>query len=496
MIAVTGEVVMQFSSFIFLCFFPIVVAGFWLVPGSWKKFWLLVTSIVFIMGASVYAVAILFLITAFSFIFGWLLGGNVEKGKDNRFLLWSGIICCLLPLILMKYHDFLPDIWGDGIWKERIYSLTAPVGISFYTLQAIGYLIDVYRGEEKAELNPFYYILYMSYFPKFISGPLMGTKDFFNQIKILSDWKFSEEDTKKGLLLMMWGYFQKLILSDNLAILVARIYDFWEGYSGTVISIGTVLFAIQLYADFAGYSCIAIGASRILGVKIDNNFRQPYFAAGIREFWRRWHISLSLWLRKYIYISLGGNRKGTLCKYRNILITFLVSGLWHGASWSFMAWGGLHGIYQILEDCLNKLCQKKLSRKKGGKKGWGLGVVRRMFTFMLVVVAWLFFRASGLKTALRMFLKCMTDVNLMNLFDGTFLMMGLSKFELTVVFIALVLLLIVDILHEKQKSITVWLNSRNRIFRWGCYLGMLLILFIAVVRQFGGEASGFIYAQF
>ena len=310
---------MQFSSFIFLCFFPVVVVGFWLVPGRWKKFWLLVTSIVFIMGASVYAVAILFLITAFSFLFGWLLEGKAEKGKGNRFLLWSGIICCLLPLILMKYHDFLPDIWGDGIWKEWIYSLTAPVGISFYTLQAVGYLIDVYRGEERAERNPFYYILYMSYFPKFISGPLMGTKDLLNQIKNLSDWRCSEEDTKKGLLLMMWGYFQKLILSDHLAILVARIYDFWEGYSGTVISIGTVLFAIQLYADFAGYSCIAIGASRILGIKIDNNFRQPYFAAGIREFWRRWHISLSLWLRKYIYISLGGNRKGTLCKYRNIL---------------------------------------------------------------------------------------------------------------------------------------------------------------------------------
>ena len=486
---------MLFSSFIFLCFFPIVVLGFWLIPGKWKKFWLLVTSMVFIMSASVYAVIILLLVAAFSFAFGLLLEYNAKKGKNNLFLLWSGILGCLLPLILLKYHDFLPNILGDSNWKERIYSLTAPVGISFYTLQAIGYLTDVYRREEKAESNPLHYILYLSYFPKFISGPLMGTKDFLEQVKELSSWKFNEEETKEGLLLMMWGYFQKLILSDHLAILVTRIYDFWEGYSGTVICAGTVLFAIQLYADFAGYSCMAIGASRILGIKIDANFRQPYFASGIKDFWRRWHISLSSWLRKYIYIPLGGNRKGTICKYRNILVTFLASGLWHGASWSFVAWGALHGIYQILEDCLQKVLPKgKKPQRKWQKKC--LDAMRHLFVFVLVSAAWLFFRASGLKTALRMFIKCVIDINFINLFDGTFLMMGLSKFELAVLLVAVVLLLIADILHEKQKSITPWLNGRSRIFRWFFYLGMVFILFIAAVRQFGGEASGFIYAQF
>lgn len=486
---------MLFSSFAFLCFFPIVVIGFWVVPGRWKKFWLLLTSLVFIMSTSVYAVKIFLLITAFSFVFGLLLGNRVQKKKNSRFLLWSGIICCLIPLILLKYNDFLPNIWGNGIWKERVCSLTVPIGISFYVLQALGYLVDIYRQEEKAELNLFNYALYLSYFPKFVSGPLAGSKDFLEQIEGLHKWKFDEQETKKGLLLMMWGYFQKFILADHLAILVTRIYDFWEGYSGTVICIGTFLFAIQLYADFAGYSCIAVGASRILGIKIKNNFRQPYLAAGIKDFWRRWHISLSLWLRKYIYISLGGNRGGAIKKYRNILITFLISGLWHGASWSFVAWGGLHGIYQILEDFLKKVCSKENGMQGiWGKKCWR--VAEHLFTFILVVAAWLFFRASGLKTALKMLIKCMTDVNLKNLYDGTFLMMGLSGFELALVFIGMIFLLIVDILHEKQKSITAWLSRRNRILRWGCYLGMLFILFIAGTRQFGREATSFIYAQF
>ena len=486
---------MLFSSFTFLCFFPIVVIGFWAVPGKWKKFWLLLTSFTFVMSASVNAMVILLLLIVFSFLFGLLLGKSAEKGKKNIFLLWGGVIFCLLPLILLKYHNFLPDIWGNSFWKDKISSLTAPVGISFYTLEAIGYLVDVYRQEGRAEKNLFNYILYMSYFPKFVSGPLAGSKNFLEQIKKLPDWKFDEQETKKGLLLMMWGYFQKLIVADQLAVLVTRIYDFWEGYSGTVIWIGTFFFAIQLYADFAGYSCIAIGASQILGIKIENNFRQPYFASGIKNFWRRWHISLSLWLRKYIYIPLGGNRKGIIYKYRNILVTFLVSGLWHGASWSFVAWGGLHGIYQILEDLLKKVFPKE-NGISGSLHGKCLNTVQRLFVFMLVVIAWLFFRASGLKTALRMLFKCMTDINLINLFDGTFLLMGLSGFELMVVFIAMLLLLIVDILHERQKSIMVWLDSRSRMLRWGCYLGMLFIIFIAAVRQFGGEASGFIYAQF
>lgn len=486
---------MLFSSFTFLCFFPIVVIGFWIVPGKWKKFWLLLTSFIFVMSASVYAVGILLLIVAFSFAFGLLLEKSVEKDKKNIFLLWSGIIFCLLPLILLKYHNFLPDIGGNSICKEKISSLTAPVGISFYTLEAIGYLVDVYRQEEKAEKNLFNYTLYISYFPKFVSGPLAGSKNFLGQIKRMPEWKFDEQATKKGLLLMMWGYFQKLILSDYLAVLVTRIYDFWEGYSGTVILIGTFFFAIQLYADFAGYSCIAVGASQILGIKLENNFRQPYFASGIKDFWRRWHISLSLWLRKYIYIPLGGNRKGILCKYRNILVTFLVSGLWHGASWSFVAWGALHGIYQILEDLLKKVFPKR-NGISGSLQRKCLNTVQHLFVFVLVVNAWLFFRASGLKTALRMLIKCMTDINLKNLFDGTFLLMGLSGFELMAVFIAMLLLLVVDILHERRKSITVWLDCRSRILRWGCYLGMLFILFVAAVRQFGGEASGFIYAQF
>lgn len=486
---------MLFNSFIFLCFFPIVVLGFWIAPKKFRYIWLLLASSYFIFYESGYAAAVTMLITILSYCIGLWLDKKRKKGKNGKLLLTGGIILCLIPLALLKYSLFLLDIFGYDIERTGIYRLSLPIGISFYTLQAIAYLTDIYRGGLGCEKNLLKYALFLSFFPKFISGPLTNSKTFLQQIGSLSNVRFKEKEIKSGLIFIMWGYFQKVVLADNLAVLVTRIYDYWEAYSGTVILTGTIIFAIQLYADFAGYTYIAKGTSLIVGIKLEDNFKQPYLATGIKDFWRRWHISLSLWLREYIYIPLGGNRKGTVRKYLNLMITFLISGLWHGASWGFLAWGSLHGIYQILEDLLKKVFPKE-NGISGELQKKCLNTVRHLAVFMLVVIAWLFFRASGLKTALRMLIKCMTDINLKNLFDGTFLLMGLSGFELMAVFIAMLLLLVIDILHERQKSITVWLDSRSRILRWGCYLGMLFILFIAAVRQFGGEASGFIYAQF
>ena len=485
-------VILLFNSFAFLCFFPMVTAFFWVIPRKFRKLWLLFSSFVFILSESIYSCKVLILVSGLSFLFGIIL--DRTEGKKKKIVFYISIIACLMPLIILKYQNFLPFLIKKDNDPLKSNSLVTPIGISFYTLQAIGYLIDVYKKEGKAVYNIADYALYLSFFPKFLSGPLVCEQDFFEQTRKIVNGKFNETKMKSGAILMMWGYFLKIILADNLSVLVTRIYDFGDAYSGTVILVGTFLFAIQLYADFAGYSYIAIGASQILGYRLKNNFRQPYFATSINDFWRRWHISLSLWLRKYIYIPLGGNRAGRYQKYKNILITFFVSGLWHGASWNFVAWGMLHGLYQILEDCLKNVEKKYLILR--GKKKIISEIIQRICVIILVVFAWIFFRASGLKTALRMLIKVITDMDFRNFFDGTFLMLGLSGYELIILTISVIVLFAVDILHEKNKSIQIWLNRKSRLFRWCCYLITLFILFIAAVRRFGSEASGFIYSQF
>lgn len=481
---------MIFSSFDFFLFFPAVVAVYWIIPTKFKWIWLLAASYVFCISWDIRAGIALFLVTVISYISGVLLDNFVQK---FRALFCVGVILlCVSPLLLFKVMGlFMREYIADNN-----ISLVLPLGFSFYVFQAVGYLIDVYRKKVNAEKNFGKYSLFLAFFPRFLSGPIERYDKFNEQISDVPNSSFDYNQTKNGLILMMWGYFQKMVVADNLTILVNQIYDEWNQYSGTVVAVGTVLYAIQLYADFAGYSNIAMGAARILGFSLSENFRQPYMATSIKDFWRRWHISLSAWLRDYIYISLGGNRKGRLLKYVNIFLTFVVSGLWHGTSWSFVAWGMIHGGYQIAGEFHQKITGR-LSKLFNIKKSHFLYKFgQRITVFLLVDIAWLFFRADGLKTAISMLRHCILDVELRDLINGKFFYMGLHQVEVIVLFIAIMMMIIVDILHEKEFHFREWLIKQKIFIRWTCYVVMFCVLVIAATRQIGADASQFIYAQF
>lgn len=287
----------------------------------------------------------------------------------------SFIICILLNLGILgffKYFQFgisilnhlLSYIHIDEINWE--YDILLPVGISFYTLQALGYLIDVYRGDIYAEKNFLRYALFVSFFPQLVVGPIERSKNLLVQLRVLQP--FSYENLRKGALYVLYGLFLKMVIADRAAIIVDTVYQNSVEYSGFYVIVATMFFSIQIYCDFYGYSTIARGSALIMGIHLMENFNAPYYARSIREFWRRWHISLSGWFRDYLYIPLGGNHEGKLRKQRNLLMVFTVSGLWHGASLAFVFWGILNGIYQVLENMLREIREsgQKLCEKIGG----------------------------------------------------------------------------------------------------------------------------------
>lgn len=337
---------MLFNSIDFLIFFPIVTAIFFVIPRKLKTLWLLVTSYYFYMSWNPKYAALIAISTVITFISGVL----IEKTKGwygKKLVVITSLVSNLVILGIFKYADFALQTLSLIISQmgletiDKRLDLLLPVGISFYTFQALSYTIDVYRGNIKAERNVLRYALFVSFFPQLVAGPIERSGNLLCQIQKLAEtklWDFVR--VREGLLLMTWGLFQKLVIADRASILVNQVYSNYRDYGFLELVIASVLFAFQIYCDFGGYTNIARGAARVMGISLMQNFQQPYFAANIRDFWRRWHISLTSWFTDYLYIPLGGNRKGTVRQYVNILIVFGLSGLWHGASWHFVAWGG------------------------------------------------------------------------------------------------------------------------------------------------------------
>lgn len=337
---------MLFNSIDFLIFFPIVTVIFFVIPRKLKTLWLLVTSYYFYMSWNPKYAALIAISTVITFISGVL----IEKTKGwygKRLVVITSLVSNLVILGIFKYADFalqtlsfIMSQMGLETIDKRL-DLLLPVGISFYTFQALSYTIDVYRGNIKAERNVLRYALFVSFFPQLVAGPIERSGNLLCQIQRIAEaklWDFVR--VREGLLLMAWGMFQKLVIADRASILVNQVYSNYRDYGFLELVIASVLFAFQIYCDFGGYTNIARGAARVMGISLMQNFQQPYFAVNIRDFWRRWHISLTSWFTDYLYIPLGGNRKGTVRQYVNILIVFGLSGLWHGASWHFVAWGG------------------------------------------------------------------------------------------------------------------------------------------------------------
>jgi len=336
---------MLFNSVQFLIFFPVVVLGYFIIPERTKNLWLLFSSYFFYMCWNPSYGTLLLLATLTTYL-GAIL---IEKRSNKKVILTTALMIIFGALFYFKYTNFSIQqinkilILLQTQLQIRQFDIVLPVGISFFTFQAAGYLIDVFRKETKAEYNFFKYALFVSFFPQLVAGPIERSKNLLNQLQYT--YRFDEHRVAHGLLIMLWGLFLKMTIADRCALIADQVFNNYKSYDGIELVIGAIAFSFQIYCDFMGYSTIARGAAKVIGIDLIDNFKQPYFSTSIKEFWRRWHISLSYWLRDYLYIPLGGSRYGKFITYRNLLATFFVSGLWHGANWHFIAWGGTRIIY-------------------------------------------------------------------------------------------------------------------------------------------------------
>lgn len=495
---------MLFTSYSFLLFFPIVCLVYFLLPKKIRWVWLLLSSYYFYISWDVKYAVLLLVITLGTF-FGALFLEKTENDVKRKWILALGIALNLVLLCVFKYSNFLLNILnnianalGMNPVREHPFDIVLPVGISFYTFQAIGYNVDVYRREEKAERNFFKYALFVSFFPQILSGPIARAKNLLKQINdksLNTSWDYQR--VTLGLITMVWGFFLKIVVSDRIAFVVDEAFNHYENYGFGGLFLGALAYTIQIYTDFAGYSTIAVGAGKVLGFELIENFNTPYFATSIADFWRRWHISLSTWFRDYLYIPLGGNRKGKIKKYRNLLITFLLSGLWHGADWSFVLWGGIHGIYQIIGDLIKPIKLKigEMINKKIFVSFYNL--IQRIITFLLVSFAWIFFRASDSNHAFG-YIKQMLIPNRNVIGTGNLLLgFGLDETELIILGVLLIILFICSIVSfNLGVSFPTALSRQWLPVRWVVLLILLVACVILGIYGPGTDTSQFIYLQF
>lgn len=494
---------MLFNSMEFLIFFPTALLIYYIVPQKIKNFWLLAASYYFYMCWNAKYALLLLFSTLVTYASGLCMEtvkqsrhGGAHKTAYKKLVVAGSFTLNLLLLFYFKYFNFALEILGRLLAAVHIemnvpaFDIVLPVGISFYIFQALSYTMDVYRDEIYAEKNFFRYALFVSFFPQLVAGPIERSKNLLKQFS--EHRKFDADMVRDGLLLMLWGYFLKLVIADRCAVLVNTVYGDFTAYHGFQIVIANVLFAFQIYCDFMGYSIIATGAARVLGFRLMTNFEQPYLSQSVKQFWRRWHISLSSWLKDYLYIPLGGNRKGTLKKYRNILITFLISGLWHGANITFVIWGGLHGIYQICEDVLSPRIERLYKNFRIDTKNFSWKCIRILKTFILTDIAWVFFRADSVMDALRILKRSAEISNTGLLLNGGLYQLGLDEKNISILAIALAALLLSSLIRESGKNVLQWLKQQSIIFRFALYWGAVILITLSL--DITGQE--FIYFQF
>ena len=458
---------MLFNSWQFAVFLPIVFALYWSLPHKFRWILLLIVSYWFYMSWNVKYIVLILFTTVISYLSAILIERYRNHGK---IIMITALISCLGVLFVFKYFNFVSQSVADFLHMFAIpihpmtLKLMLPVGISFYTFQTLGYVIDVYRGDIQAEHHFGIYAAFISFFPQLVAGPIERTNNLLPQIKAVHT--FSYDNAAYGLKLMAWGFFKKLCVADVLAVNVDKVFSDLHSYEGFALIMAAIFFSIQIYCDFSGYSDIARGCSKLFGIELMQNFRSPYFSSSLKEFWQRWHISLSTWFRDYVYIPLGGNRRR---HYVNLIITFMISGLWHGASWTFVVWGAVHGIAQVIEDFL-------------GLRN-GRNILRMIAVFGFTCLAWVFFRAQSLNDAVYFFTHIFTRT-------GKITSMGDKKLAL---FLALILGTY-DFLSLKYDVIAK-ISLSNLYLRWLVYNALIVLTFFMYTNLVVTSAS-FIYFQF
>lgn len=497
---------MIFNTLDFLLFLPVVVLLHYLLPHKYRNLLLLAASYFFYASYNLGLTLFLIICTAVTYGLGLAIGRN-EDDKAAKRLMTIGVVLNVGTLGVYKYFNFvsesLASISGGEAFKLN---WLVPLGISFIIFQTVSYLVDVYRKKISAEKNLLKFALYVAFFPKVVQGPIERAGDIlpqFDKIRYFEHKRFSE-----GMLMVIYGLFMKMVVADNAAVIVNSVYGNLSSYSGAAILVATLMFALQIYCDFAGYSYTAIGAARLLGFDFKENFRQPYLSVSVSEFWRRWHISLNTWLRDYVYIPLGGNRCSKVRKNFNTLTTFAISGLWHGANWGYIIWGVINGVYIIIESAIMDLLkkQKKADEKEQNPARAAAGqVLHRFLTFCAVVFAWIFFRARYLADSLTAISRIFTKFDwkgfsdyiteTMNAGDkAVFLGLNVS-YSLTALCISMIVVLIVDLLSQKM-NLPERLAEGTRWIRWPVYLILLFAIILFGVYGYGYDAGSFIYAAF
>lgn len=498
---------MLFHSLKFLIFFPIVVMVFFLIPKKLKTLWLLLASYYFYMSWNIRHTFLIAFSTLVTWVGGLLLGRCKKRGKKAKWIAAVSISLNLGLLLFFKYFDFLVSNLNFVLEKvgvaavQKPFDFILPVGISFYTFQALGYLIDVYRRDIKPEQNLIRYALFVSFFPQLVAGPIERSKNLLGQIRRIKEMDirrlFDYDRIAGGLILILWGLFQKMVIADRLCKLVDHVYASWYFYGTVELVVATAAFSIQIYCDFASYSTIAVGTAQVMGFTLMENFRTPYFSRSIREFWRRWHISLSTWFRDYLYIPLGGSRCGTVRRYLNLFLTFVVSGFWHGASWHYICWGAIHGMYQVVGTMTDGVRRRLRAAAGVRTRSFSYRLGQIAVTYMLTLLALVFFRAESLKSAVGCIHRIFTKPNLWALTDGSLLELGLESMEMLILFISLIILLLVSLIREcKNETPDLFLAGQSIWFRW--FVILLLFSFIFLFGMYGPEydVSQFIYFQF
>jgi len=473
---------MLFNSIDFIYFFIIVTIGFYVLPHRFRWFLLLAASCYFYMAFVPYYILILFL-TIFIDYFAGIAIYNQKMHSNKKVLLIISIISNIGILAFFKYYNFflenliqLFNIFGETWHQPPYLNVILPIGLSFHTFQALSYTIEVYRGNQKPEKHFGVYALYVLFYPQLVAGPIERPQNVLHQFH---EVKFFEWDNLiSGIKLMFWGLFKKVVIADRLAPFVNTVYENPADWVGFPIIIAFIFFSIQIYCDFSGYSDIALGSARTMGFDLMTNFRRPYLSKSITEFWSRWHISLSTWFRDYVYIPLGGNRVKKSRIYLNVLIVFMLSGLWHGANWTFIVWGAFHGFTIILERFL-KIDTLMIHNNF-------VNLLRVILVFTLVSLAWVFFRADNFNDVSQL----ISSAFLIDKTQVGWYTFGDYKYELILSLISILFLIGVEL---KYDYLTNFLSSCNFAFRSVIYLFLILMLLSFGAFHSSGE---FIYFQF
>ncbi|MFY0674907.1 MAG: MBOAT family protein [Bacteroidia bacterium] len=469
---------MFFNSIEFIIFLPIVVAVYYLLPYRFRWLWLLGASYYFYMSWKAEYALLIIGSTVVDFFAAQFIDKTDKKSIKKAWLSLS-LITNLGLLAVFKYYNFfrgeLEEILvANGLenWFPTL-SLLLPVGISFYTFQTLSYTLDVYYGRQKPEKHFGIFSLYVSFFPQLVAGPIERFSHLGAQLK---EWqKLHYPNIVSGLRLILYGLFVKMVVADNLSPYVDKVYRDYETLSSSTIGLGLVFYAFQIYADFFGYSTIAIGAAKLLGIDLMDNFKAPYTAISIGDFWKRWHISLTTWFREYLYLPLGGNRVNQFRWMINILIVFIVSGFWHGANWTFIFWGAIHGVVYLVENIFGRVTGIKAKNLNNTLK-----IVASLKTFLIVVLAWTFFRAKSFDHATHILQALFANFDVVSTIE-----IGQMLIPLAFIYFSFDAIL-------GQKRFDNWLDTQHWSIRWSTYS---ILLFSTMA--FGGVShQPFIYFQF